>query len=379
MPETFKQAAEKLSSSGSILIILPPVPTPDFVAAGLALSKYLKRLDKDAVVLAADGKANSRVDFLPGYGDILHELSLTKGFVINVSTKRAALSELSYKKENDKLAIHLKAKSGEFHPEDVTFDTSKFPYDAVVVLGTASLEDLGTFYGQHAELFYETPVINIDFKGSNHSYGQFNLIALNASSVSEIVYDLINEIEKDLVDSDTATSLLAGIIAETNSFQHSRTTPQAFLKASQLVSMGGNQQDIVNRLYKNKTMGFLKLWGRVLARLQHEPQHALAYSAISLTDLEKSGASNEDSAQILKEMAVQLAFAKIFVFFLEFDSHTTEVHIAAPGSINLQSLFFEFQPQNPQPQTIKMTIGMSLASAQERVLETLRKEAQKLT
>jgi nanoRNase/pAp phosphatase (c-di-AMP/oligoRNAs hydrolase) len=379
MAENFKQVAEKLDTSGSVLIVLPPLPPPDVVAAGLALVGYLKRLDKDAVALSADGKANARVDFLPGYGDILREFNATKGFVINVSTKRAPIGELSYKKEGEKLVIHLKPKSGEFRPEDVTLGASKFPYDAVVTLGTANLEDLGTFYGQNAELFFETPVINIDFKGSNQGYGQFNLIQLNASSISEIVYDLINEMEKDLVDKDVATSLLAGIISETNSFQHSRTTPQAFMKASQLVSMGGDQLGVVNRLYKNKSMGFLKLWGRVLARLKHEPEHTLAYSAVNRADLDKSGAAGEDAAAILKEMAQQLAFAKIFIFFMEIDPKTTEVHVAAPVSINLQSLFFEFQPQSLQPQTVRLTIGMGLVAAQERVLETLRKEAQKLS
>jgi nanoRNase/pAp phosphatase (c-di-AMP/oligoRNAs hydrolase) len=379
MAADIKQVAEKLNSSGSILIILPPSPTPDAVAAGLALASYLKRLEKDAVVVSADGKANSRMDFLPGYSEIAHEINLSKGFVINVSTKRTEVGELSYKKEGGKLAIHLKAKSGEFLPEDVTFGSSKFPYDAVVVLGAPSLEELGTFYGQNADLFFETPVINIDFKGANQGYGQFNLIELNASSLSEILYDLINEIERDLVDSSVATSLLAGIIAETNSFQHSRTTPQSFMKASQLISLGGNQQDIVNRLYKNKSMGFLKLWGRVLARLKHESDHALAYSAVNRLDLEKAGATEDDAAAILKEMQQQLGFAKIFVFFIETDARTTEVFATAPISINLQSLFFEFQPQSPQPQTTKLTIGMSLASAQERVLETLRKEAQKLS
>lgn len=378
MPETSKLVAEKLNSSSSVLIILPPVSTPDAVAAGLALGNYLKRLDKDAVVLSADGKANNRVDFLPGYTEIARELNLSKGFVINVSTKRAEIGELSYKKEGDKLAIHLKAKAGEFLPEDVTFDSSKFPYDAVVVLGAPSLEDLGTFYGQNADLFFETPVINIDFKGANQGYGQFNLIELNTSSISEIIYDLINDIERDLVDHNIATSLLAGIIAETNSFQHSRTTPQSFMKASQLVSLGGNQQDIVNRLYKNKSMGFLKLWGRVLARLKHEPEHALAHSSVNRMDLEKSGASNDDASAILKEMHQQLGFAKIFAFFIETDARTTEVYISAPVSINLQSLFFEFQPQSPQPQTTKLTIGMSLGTAQERVLQTLRQEALKL-
>lgn len=378
MPDNFKHVADKLNTAGNVLVVLSPAPTADTVAAGLALSSYLRKMEKDAIVLAADGSLNPRVDFLSGYDQVVRELNVTKSFVIDVSTVRTQISELSYKKEGDNLAVYLKPKSGQFSPEDVSFRESKFPYDLVVTIGVAKLEDLGDFYGKFAELFFETPILNIDFRGVNESFGQFNLVDLNAASQSEIVFDLISEMEKDLIDADTATTLLAGIISETNSFQHSKTTPAAFLKASQLIGMGGRQQDIVNRLYKNKSMGMLKLWGRVLARLKHEPEIFLVSSAVKKTDVEKANATQADVAAILKEMVHELGFAKIHVFFREVDEETTEIYCSSPTSLDLAHVFAENEPDSVRPQHLHFIMHQPLQAAEQSILEKIRTEAKKL-
>ena len=378
MPETFKQVAEKLNSSSSILIVLPSVPSPDAIASGLALANFLKRMEKDAVVVASDASLNNQVDFLVGFDQVLREMNVSKSFVIKISTKRSGLSELSYKKESDHLAIHLKAKNSDFTSDDVTFATSKFPYDAVVVLGAPSLDNLGVFYSKNAELFFETPVINIDFKGANQGFGQFNLVEVNASSISEIVYDLILQIEQEFVDEHVATSLLTGIIAETNSFQNNRTTPQSFVKSSRLINSGAKQQDIINQLYKNKSMGFLKLWGTVLATLKHEPENSLAYSAVNRGDLEKAGATLVDSASIIKEMVQQLAFVKIHLFLIETAAQQTQVYVSAPVSFDLRSVFAQFQPQLIEPRIVRFTIEQDAIPAQQQVIEILHQSAKKL-
>jgi nanoRNase/pAp phosphatase (c-di-AMP/oligoRNAs hydrolase) len=377
-PEIYRPVADKLAAASSVLIILPPLATPDAIASGLALSQFLKKGEKDSVVVAADGKLNPSVDFLPSYGQVLRELSVGKSFIIDVSTKRASIAELSYKKDSDKLSIYLKPRNGTFESSDVTFRTSSFPYDAVVVLGVDRLESLGEFYARNAELFFETPVINMDFRGSNQGFGQFNLVQVNATSLSEIVFDLISEMEREMIDSGIATSLLAGIIAETNSFQHGKTTPAVFQKASQLVSLGGDQQDVVNKMYKHKSLGFLKLWGRVLARMRVDPGSQIVYSEAGQQDVEKSGASSGDVAAILKEMSLQLTFAKVMVFFRELDAASTEVYISAPASLNLASAFSPYQPDSASPHALHFQVPSALQQAQQQVMEVVRKEAEKL-
>lgn len=369
-------AINRLATATSVLILVPG-SSGDGLAAGLALRAFLRKLDKDAVVLGLETVAE-KFHFLPHVSEVLADVDLTKSFVIDVSAKRTAVSELTYKKEDDKLSIFLKPASGSLSEQDISFRTSSFPYDLVVVLGVGSFEQLGNFYASHTDLFFETPVLNIDFRATNENYGQINLVNLSATSCSEIVLDLINEFEVSLLDDIIATQLLAGIIAETNSFQHIRTTPQTFIKASQLVSLGAKQQEIIGNLYKTKSLGLLKLWGRVLARLNQEESIGLVHSAVNTNDIIRSGANMNDVENIIKEMGAQLTFAKLFVFFAEVSPTQTSAYILSHLPFNLPEMFADLNPKPLNGQGITMTINEGLAQAEELVIGKLKAESVKL-
>ena len=283
---------------------------------------------------------------------------------------------LSYKKETDRLSIFIKPKQSQFTPSDISFRTSNFPFDLIVCVGIGSLEQLGDFYNQNTELFFETPLINIDHRANNENYGQINLIRLNASATSEIILDLINGFESSLMDENIATVLLTGIITETNSFQHVKTTPQAFLKASQLVSLGARQQEIIGQLYKNKSLGFLKLWGRVLARLKQDANLSLVYSMVNKQDVAKAGASADDVSQIIKEMASQLSFARIFLFLSEQSPSETKAMLITTTPFDLNSLFSAFKPQIIGPM-VSFVLPHSLNESENMIVKMLKSEVEK--
>ncbi len=374
--DTIQQIISKLSSSQSILVI-GNGSNGDSLAAALALRSFLKKLEKDCVLLVPYS-ITERFDFLPEVSEVAKDIDLTKSFVIDVSTKKSQVAELSYKKDTERLSIFLKPQKGEFLASDVSFRSSNFPYDLVVLVGIPSLEHLGEFYTKHTELFFDVPLVNIDFRGSNENYGQFNLVQLSATSCSEIVLDLVNKFEASLIDETIATQLLAGIIVETNSFQHIRTTPQTFLKASQLIGLGAKQQDIISHLYKTKSLGFLKVWGRALARLKQEADLGLVYSALNKTDIEKSGATEIDIEMIIKEMVAQLGFAKLFMFLVESDANTTAVYFHTTLALNLPTLFSHYQSQVISPQTMKFNLNFDLVNAEKQLVEILKSEINRL-
>lgn len=371
--EETQQVIERLGISSSVLVVIPENPTGDALAAGLALRGFLAKLEKQTEVYSPS-KPNPRFSFLQGFGEVHDNLKAIRSFVIDLSTKRVAIDELSYKKENDRLSIYIKPKEGQFEPSDVTFRTSDFPYDAIVTVGVTGLDQLGSLFAENAELFYEVPIINIDHKPTNENFGQINLVQVNAASCSEIIFDLISRYEQGLIDENIATALLSGFITETNSFQNNRTSPQVLLKASQLVGLGGRQQDIVNNLYKNKSLGMLKLWGRVLARLKQEPSASLVSSAVNLMDMQKSGATEEDAAMVIREMTLQLTFAKNFLFLKEKDQGVTEVYLAAQPALNIPSLFPSFQPVQLFQHAYKLTVPLGLIEAERNVTTAITEE-----
>ncbi len=374
--DIIEQIIPKIFSSQSILVMASGT-NGDSLAAALALRTFLKKLEKDTHLLIPSG-VSERFQFLPEVSTVVSEVDLTKSFVIDVSTKKTPVAELSYKKESERLSIYLKPQKEEFSANDVSFRYSSFPYDLVILIGISSLEMLGEFYSKHTELFFDVPLVNIDFRGSNENYGQFNLIQLHSTSCAEIVLDLINKFELNLIDENIATQLLTGIIAETNSFQHVRTTPQTFLKASQLVSLGAKQQEIISHLYKTKSLGLLKLWGRALARLKQEAELSLAYSLANMTDIEKSGATEADTDMIIKEMVSQLGFAKIFLFAKENSPTSVTVYIHSNLSLNLSSIFSQFGPQPLNPQSIKFNMEQPIIEAEKILIETIKSEIKRL-
>lgn len=311
-----QQIIDSLNRAKRILVALPQNPNGDGLGAGLALYSFLLKLEKEPEIVSS-ARDFGLFGFLPDIGKIQNTLQVFQSFVVSVATSDTKLDELSYEVKESQVDIFLKPKAGRFEAKDISFKTAKFPYDLIVTLDTPSLEHLGEIYGKNTDLFFETTVVNIDHHPSNEHYGEMNLVDLTATSTSEILASLIENFEENLIDENIATNLLTGIIVETNSFQHIKTTPKAFLRASSLIAKGGNHQQIVRELYKTKHISLLKLWGRALARLKELKEYGLAYSFVNQADLLKSGAGAGDILGVMKELVANLSGRKIILFLAE--------------------------------------------------------------
>jgi len=368
-----QQVLDNLNKSQRILIALPQNPGGDAVGAGLGLHNFLKKLEKQPEIISA-AKSLENYLFLPGVKEIKSTLDISQSFVISVGTSAAPLSELSYQQDDNRVDIFLKSKSGKYSAADVTFKNAKSPFDLIVTLDAPSLESLGDVYDNNTDLFFETPILNVDHHPGNEHYGQINLVDLTATSTSEILAVLMENFEASLVDGDIATNLLAGIIAETNSFQHAKTTPKAFLKASNLIVQGANQPEIIKHLYKTKHVSLLKLWGRALARIKELPELGLTYSMVNRLDLEKSGSGPEDISSVMKELVANLSEKKMILFLAEpkekeivgyFHLHPnirSQIVAAALGGEMINGLLGSFH-----------LTGVNLSDAEKQTLEKLEK------
>ncbi|MGE5297977.1 MAG: DHH family phosphoesterase [Acidobacteriaceae bacterium] len=377
IPEAIDASIKEFGKANNILIVIPPKSSGDTLSSALALCSFLKKMDKEVEVVCPT-EPESKYDFLPGFDLVKTNVSATNNLVIEVSTAKTELEELSYDKEPQKLVVYLKPKSGNFTEQDVSIKSADLPFDLIVTVGIGSLEALGEFHSKNAEVFFRLPIVNIDFRGSNESFGTFNLVDLGATSCSEVVLGLINRFEKNLLDRPIATALLAGIIIETNSFQHTRTNPQTFLRASELISSGADQQEIVTRLYRTKSLNFLKLWGRALARIKQEPLIGLVYTMITQSDFIKSQATAQEIEQIIPEMGIQLKLARILLLMVESSPNQTLVYCQLPSVIDPQLLFGGFSPEMVGPQVVKFLIESPLIQAEELLIPSLITEVTRL-
>ena len=327
---------ELIGKSQRILIALPKHPNGDTLGGSLALAAFLRKLNKD-VEIYCEEKDFGNLSFLPGIEEIHHEILFPKSFIISVKTNNAKLDELSYDLLPENVNIYLKPKEGVFSPEDVSFSSDVTQFNLIICVDVPSLEALGALYEKNAEMFFAVPKVNIDNHIHNDNYGNINIVDVTASSSSEILLALLRDYEASLIDQDIATNLLTGIITETNSFQHNRTTPSSFINASELIAYGAKQQEIVRNLFKTKELPVLKLWGRAMARIQIISEYDTIFSVVGISDIEKSEASEADIFQVARDFMVNINDAKM-IFFVDERPDSLEMYVASNPNIKLTEL-----------------------------------------
>lgn len=114
-------------------------------------------------------------------------------------------------------------------------------------------------------------LVDIDHHATNARYGDVNLVFTDACSTAEVVYRFLvaNQI---FIDDKIATSLLTGIFTDTSTFANAATTVEGIEAASALCAAGARKTEILNKLFKNRSLDGLKLWGLALSRLKEQKE-----------------------------------------------------------------------------------------------------------
>lgn len=367
-----EQIKESVNKAGQILICLPKNPTTDAIASSLALFSALEKMGKQAKVVCNEFILPPNHQFLPKSKDILSDLTSLRKFIISINVQDAKVEELSYDIQNDNLNIFVTPKTGTIRERDVRFSSSEFEYDLIFVLDSPDLESLGSLYDNNTEFFYHTPIINIDHSPQNEHFGQINLVELTATSISEIIFDLLKTFAEDILDEYIATSLLAGIISKTKSFQSASVTPKSLAIASHLITSGARREEIVQHLYQTKSLSTLRLWGRALARLKADKKLGLVWSLLNKDDFEKAGIAQEsDIPGVIDELIINAPEAKVVMVLYESGA---EIHgiINTPRIIDAIKMLAPYSPQGTKDFTKIIIKGKSLAEAEQEILALVK-------
>ncbi|MFA5155675.1 MAG: DHH family phosphoesterase [Patescibacteria group bacterium] len=351
----------------------------DALASALALFLFFKRLNKE-VELVGGGAAAARepLSFLPGYSEIKNELHNLRRFVVSLNISQAKVSQIKYAVDQNRLDFIISPVAGWFKAEDVTTRAGEFKYDLIITLGLTDLETLGPVYDNEVEFFYKTTIINIDHHPANEEFGQINFVDLNAVATAEILFYLLKNYRPELIDEDIATSLLTGIIQETKNFKTANLTPRTLLTTSELITRGARREEIVDHLYRSRSLASLKLWGRLLNNLQSEKNGELLWSKLSVDDFQSSGAAIGDLGDVVDELIATVPSAKAIAILCEEKKNLTQLIIYSFKALNALEFIKEYAPRG----TVKMaqaTIETGLEEAVAATIKNLQRKLDKLT
>lgn len=169
--------------------------------------------------------------------------------------------------------------------------------------------------GDAAEIFRRAErKINIDHHESNTYFGEWNYVAADASSTSEIVFHLLEG--RLSITAAEAAGLYAGLIYDTGGFRHSSTSPETMRIAGELMGYGIPFTEIYNRFFDARSFTELKLMGRALDNAELLFGGEVVCSAITTTEIEELGGSSRELDAVINYLKGVLG-AKIACFFYE--------------------------------------------------------------
>jgi nanoRNase/pAp phosphatase (c-di-AMP/oligoRNAs hydrolase) len=306
-----RQIAGLVNKGQNVLIAAPENINGDALGGALALTSALGKIGK-STQLVIPKELPKKFEFLPKTNSLSYDRFREREFVLSIQNPEDHINNLYYEKKDGLLHIYLKAKK-KIEEKDFRVNHSH-PFDLIFTINSQDFENLGKAFEYNPELFFETPVINIDNQVANENFGEINLIDITSSSVSEIVMGLIDFLGRNLLDKDIATWILTGLIDATDNFQSPKTTPRTFNNAALLINRGGDQQKVIRYFYKTKSLDFLRLWGRILHQLSWDQEKKLVWGKIREKDFRKTNTTSECLPQIFEE--IKTAFPEMKTTFL---------------------------------------------------------------
>lgn len=369
--EQFLAALER--ATRPLIILSEHADVDDFVSA-FGIASLLAKLNKPVDIATSGGNTPKSLDFLGRPFPVRGDLPNIRKLTLHLNAKDVKVDELSYDVVGDELQIHLLPKSGYWSAEDVRVSADQYRYDLIIAIGSPDLESFGELFRRYADFFFNTPIINIDCTAANEHYGQMNIVDISAVSVSEVCSDLFRRIDASLIDAEVATFFLAGMIFKTKSFRSDNVTPKTLKVAGDLIAAGAQREQIVENLYKTRTVETLRLWGRALARLKSNESNSLVWTILTRQDFAMAGASDDAVENVIDELMMSSPNAKVGILFEEKQDGSIEAVVHAERPFDALYLGAPFRASGTREEARLRLTDHDLASAEKNVIRHVKSQ-----
>lgn len=244
MDDVKQQVVDRLKQANNILVTVRNNPNVDLLSACIGLALVLDKLDKHAAAVFS-GEVPSAMEFLKPEETIEQTPNSLRDFIIALDKTKA--DKLRYKVEDKVVRIFITPYRTSITQEDLDFSQGDFNIDVVVALGAHEQQELDQAITAHGRILHDATIISIN-NTPNGNLGSLNWQDQGASSISEMVAQLVHDLGKDVLDEQISTALLTGIVAETGRFSNEKTTPRTMTLAGDLMAAGADQQLVANKL-----------------------------------------------------------------------------------------------------------------------------------
>ncbi len=221
MKRAIKKLEDFLNRHDKFIISTHESPDADGLGAEIAFADLLRQLEKEAIICNSDPLPD-----ICKFMDIDNEITTLK---------------------------------------DESYLPEKIEQYAHFVLDTNDYDNIGSAYYILKDKIRETFII--DHHEGDQEKIEKNLIKIEASSASEIVYEVFQYFGKDF-NFKTAQAIYAGIVFDTGSFRFPKTSTLTFHIASHLLKFGVDPFTVYENLFESNSLSSLQLRNRVSSSME---------------------------------------------------------------------------------------------------------------
>ena len=176
--------------------------------------------------------------------------------------------------------------------------------------------------------------ICIDHHMTNEGFGDKAVIIPDASSASEILWDLLDH---DRVSKECAEAIYTGLVHDTGVFRHSNTSGKVMRIAGDLIDKGINSTKIINETYYEKTYRQNLVMGRALLESILLLNRRMIFSVFRRKDFEFYRVESVDLEGIVSQLMLTEG-VEVALFLYEMEDHSFKVSLRSGDRVDVSKI-----------------------------------------
>ncbi len=205
----------------------------------------------------------------------------------------------------------------------------------------------------------------IDHHISNQSFAMENHIFPEASSTSELIFDLL---PRERLTKEIAECLYTGIIHDTGVFRYSCTSPKTLAAAGVLISLGIDFPKIVNETFFAKTYIQIQIMGLALLKSRLHLDGKCISSFLTLEEMQRYEALPKHLEGIVSQLCVTKD-VEAAVFLYETEPGKYKASTRSVNYVDVSEIAVKFGGGGH-----KRAAGFSMEGDPERLVEQIASE-----
>jgi phosphoesterase RecJ-like protein len=263
-------------------------------------------------------------------------------------------------------------------PSNLSFITQKLPVGGLI--SASAINDDYSFviavdcgepklFADRASLIKPgMPLVNIDHHFTNESYGDLNIVEIDASSTGELVCKIFDAWEV-MTNTASAEALYAAIVTDTGSFRYSNTRPYTFEVCARLMAKDFDFNALNVALFQNKPFEKLNLLNRIFETLKRYEDGRVALVKLD-SALKQALAYDSYDTDGVVEYVRDIEGVEVVIFLKSVEDGTVKGSLRAKNDFDV-SATAKFFGGGGHVKAAGFTVSMEMSALENAIVERI--------